>query len=44
MDENNLKNIEHNSMKPSNVEFNANKEAARKRLTRRKKKYQNKDL
>jgi nucleoside-diphosphate-sugar epimerase len=33
----NLKNIEHNSLKPSNVEFKANKEAARKRLTKRKK-------
>jgi len=40
LNENNLKNIEHNSLKPSNVEFMANKNAARKRLTRRKKKYQ----
>lgn len=38
MNENNLKNIEHNSLKPSNVEFMANKNVARKRLTRRKKK------
>jgi hypothetical protein len=37
LNENNLKNIEHNSLKPSNVEFHANKNAARKRLTRRKK-------
>jgi len=40
MNENNLKNIEHNSVNPSNVEFMANKNAARKRLATRKKKYQ----
>jgi len=40
MDEANLKNIEVNSLKPSNVEFKANKNAARKRLATRKKKYQ----
>ena len=40
MDENNLKNIEHNSLNPSNVEFHANRSAARKRLATRKKKYQ----
>jgi hypothetical protein len=39
MDEANLKNFNTNSMKPSNVEFNANKNAARKRLATRKKKY-----
>jgi len=35
----NLENININSLKPSNVEFHANKNAARKRLATRKKKY-----
>ena len=39
MNEKNLKNFNTNSMKPSNVEFNTNKSAARRRLTRRKKKF-----
>ena len=39
MDEKNLKNINTNSMKPSNVEFTANKNAARRRLATRKKKF-----
>jgi len=39
MNENNLKNIETNSLNPSNVEFRVNKNAARKRLATRKKRF-----
>lgn len=39
LNENTLKNIETNSLNPSNVEFRANKNAARKRLATRKKRF-----